>query len=56
MIVEPKVRGFICTTAHPVGLKAAVKEDIDFVRARGAVNAGKTVLVTRRRSGRFISR
>ena len=45
MIVEPKVRGFICTTAHPVGLKAAVKEDIDFVRARGAVNAGKTVLV-----------
>ncbi len=45
MIVEPKVRGFICTTAHPEGLKAAVKEDIDFVRERGRVDAGKNVLV-----------
>lgn len=45
MIVQPKVRGFICTTAHPQGLFKAVEEDIDFVKSRGKVDAGKNVLV-----------
>lgn len=31
MIVEPKIRGFICTTAHPVGCYAKVKEQIEYV-------------------------
>lgn len=33
MIVEPKVRNYICTTAHPTGCREAVKRQIDYVRA-----------------------
>ena len=33
MIVEPKVRGFMCTTAHPEGCKAAVREQIDYINS-----------------------
>jgi enoyl-[acyl-carrier protein] reductase/trans-2-enoyl-CoA reductase (NAD+) len=35
MIIKPKIRGFICTTAHPEGCAAHVKEQIDFVRSQG---------------------
>lgn len=45
MIIQPKVRGFICTTAHPVGCEAHVKEQIDFVKSQGKVNGPKRVLV-----------
>jgi enoyl-[acyl-carrier protein] reductase/trans-2-enoyl-CoA reductase (NAD+) len=45
MIIQPKVRGFICTTAHPVGCEAHVKEQIDFVKAQGKVDGPKRVLV-----------
>lgn len=46
MIVEPKVRGFICTTAHPEGCAANVKEQIDYVRKNGQLDNGpKNVLV-----------
>lgn len=45
MIVKPKVRGFICTTAHPVGCEAAVKRQIDYVKAQPKVNGPKRVLV-----------
>lgn len=46
MIVKPKVRGFICTTAHPEGCKAIVKEQIDYVKSQPKVNDGpKKVLV-----------
>lgn len=45
MIVQPKVRGFICTTAHPEGLKKFLEEDIAFIKSKGKINAGKTVLV-----------
>ncbi len=46
MIIEPKVRGFICTTAHPVGCKSNVKRQIDYVKAQGKVASGpKKVLV-----------
>lgn len=34
MVVQPKVRGFICTTAHPVGCEAAVKKQIDYVKSQ----------------------
>ena len=46
MIITPKIRGFICTTAHPEGCAAHVGEQIDFVRSRGPI-AGlpKRVLV-----------
>ena len=45
MVVEPKVRGFICTTAHPVGCEQAVKEQVDYVKAQGKLNGAKKVLV-----------
>ncbi|TOM29773.1 reductase, partial [Vibrio parahaemolyticus] len=28
MIIKPRIRGFICTTTHPVGCEANVKEQI----------------------------
>lgn len=45
MIVKPKIRGFICTTAHPIGCKAIVKEQIDFVKSQPKANGAKKVLV-----------
>lgn len=45
MIVQPKTRGFICTTAHPVGCDAAVKAQIDYVKAQPKTNGPKKVLV-----------
>jgi len=46
MIVKPKIRGFICTNAHPVGCAASVQQQIDYVKAQGALNnAPKNVLV-----------
>src|SRR5436853_3306957 len=46
MIIKPKIRGFICTTAHPAGCAAHVQQQIDYVRSKGPV-AGlpKRVLV-----------
>ncbi len=46
MIIAPKIRGFICTTAHPEGCAAHVQEQVEFVRGRGPI-AGlpKRVLV-----------
>ncbi len=45
MIVKPKVRGFICTTAHPVGCEAEVKAQIDYVKSQPKFNGPKKVLV-----------
>ncbi len=46
MIVKPKVRGFICTTAHPVGCEASVKKQIEYIKAQPATENGpKKVLV-----------
>lgn len=46
MIIKPRVRGFICVTAHPLGCEANVKEQIDYVAARGPIISGpKKVLV-----------
>ena len=46
MIIKPKTRGFICTNAHPAGCAANVQEQIDYVKAQGAVEGGpKNVLV-----------
>lgn len=46
MIIKPKVRGFICTNAHPVGCDAAVAEQIDYVKEQGNFTGGpKNVLV-----------
>jgi len=46
MVIKPKVRGFICTNAHPVGCAASVKEQIDYVKNQGELSAKpKNVLV-----------
>ena len=47
MIVKPRIRGFICTTAHPTGCAANVQSQIDYVKAQGEIdNPGfKNVLV-----------
>ena len=46
MIVAPKIRGFICTTAHPEGCAKHVAEQIAVVKSRGLIaNGPKKVLV-----------
>lgn len=45
MVVQPKVRGFICTTAHPVGCEAAVRAQIEYVKSKGKLDGAKKVLV-----------
>ena len=46
MIVQPIVRGFICTTAHPVGCAKNVEEQIDDIRQKGPILHGpRKVLV-----------
>lgn len=45
MIIEPKVRDYICTTAHPEGCKANVKSQVDYVKAKGKMEGAKKVLV-----------
>ncbi|WP_445428617.1 enoyl-ACP reductase FabV [Alishewanella sp. HL-SH05] len=46
MVIQPKIRGFICTNAHPVGCAEHVNEQIAYVKAQGAVTNGpKNVLV-----------
>ena len=46
MIIQPKVRGFICTNAHPDGCAANVAAQIEAVKAAGPVEGGpKKVLV-----------
>jgi len=46
MIVAPKIRGFICTTAHPDGCAKHVAEQIAVVRNRGPIaNGPRKVLV-----------
>lgn len=45
MVVQPKVRGFICTTAHPIGCEAAVRAQIEYVKSKGKLDGAKKVLV-----------
>lgn len=46
MIISPKIRGFICTTAHPDGCAANVQSQIDYVKSQPALENGpKRVLV-----------
>ncbi|WP_027966060.1 enoyl-ACP reductase FabV [Halomonas halocynthiae] len=53
MIIKPKVRGFICTTTHPVGCEKNVLEQIEATRARklNASEGPKKVLVIGASSG-----
>lgn len=39
MIIQPKIRGFICTNAHPQGCAENVKQQIDYVKSQGELPA-----------------
>ncbi len=56
MIITPKIRGFICTTTHPVGCEANVREQIQYTQAKGKLENGpKRVLVIGSSSGYGLS-
>jgi enoyl-[acyl-carrier protein] reductase/trans-2-enoyl-CoA reductase (NAD+) len=40
MVIKPKVRGFLCTTTHPVGCAENVRRQIEYTRAQGAIEHG----------------
>lgn len=46
MVIQPKIRGFICTNSHPVGCAHNVNTQIDYVKAQShAADGPKNVLV-----------
>ena len=45
MIIKPRIRGFICTTAHPVGCAANVGQQIGYVREQGKLETGAPIRV-----------
>jgi enoyl-[acyl-carrier protein] reductase/trans-2-enoyl-CoA reductase (NAD+) len=45
MIIEPRMRGFICLTAHPKGAEQSVKNQIEYVKSKGKIDGAKKVLV-----------
>lgn len=46
MIIKPRIRGFICTTAHPTGCAALVASQAAWVRDQGSIpNVPRNVLV-----------
>jgi enoyl-[acyl-carrier protein] reductase/trans-2-enoyl-CoA reductase (NAD+) len=46
MVIKPRVRGFLCTTTHPTGCAANVKDQVEYVKANGTIADGpKKVLV-----------
>lgn len=56
MIVTPKIRGFICTTAHPTGCAKHIADQIAVVKARGPIaNGPKKVLVVGSSTGYGLS-
>ena len=56
MIIKPKIRGFICTTTHPVGCEANVREQIAYTQAQGKIESGpKRALIIGSSSGYGLS-
>jgi len=45
MIIEPRMRGFICLTSHPKGCERNVLNQIDYVKSQGKIAGAKKVLV-----------
>jgi len=45
MIIEPRIRGFICLTAHPEGCAQNVVNQVNYVKSKGPINGAKKVLV-----------
>jgi enoyl-[acyl-carrier protein] reductase/trans-2-enoyl-CoA reductase (NAD+) len=45
MIVKPRIRGFVCITAHPKGCEARVRQEIEVAKAAKKEGGPKKVLV-----------
>jgi enoyl-[acyl-carrier protein] reductase/trans-2-enoyl-CoA reductase (NAD+) len=45
MIIKPRTRGFICTTAHPQGCALQVQEQVNYVQQQPAIKGPRNVLV-----------
>ena len=46
MVIKPRIRGFLCTTAHPTGCATDVANQIEHVKASGQLaNGPKNVLI-----------
>ncbi|WP_107038715.1 enoyl-ACP reductase FabV [Brumimicrobium mesophilum] len=45
MIIEPRTRGFICTTAHPDGCEQNVLNQIEYIKSKGKIDGPTKVLV-----------
>jgi enoyl-[acyl-carrier protein] reductase / trans-2-enoyl-CoA reductase (NAD+) len=45
MIIEPRMRGFICVTSHPDGCAQSVRNQIEYVQSKGEIDGPKKVLV-----------
>jgi enoyl-[acyl-carrier protein] reductase/trans-2-enoyl-CoA reductase (NAD+) len=45
MIVKPRIRGFVCITAHPKGCEARVRQEIEVAKAAKQDGGPKKVLV-----------
>jgi enoyl-[acyl-carrier protein] reductase / trans-2-enoyl-CoA reductase (NAD+) len=45
MIIEPRMRGFICLTAHPVGCEQNILNQINYIKSKGHIAGPKKVLV-----------
>jgi enoyl-[acyl-carrier protein] reductase/trans-2-enoyl-CoA reductase (NAD+) len=45
MIIEPRMRGFICLTAHPKGCEQNVLDQIAYIKSKGTIEGPKKVLV-----------
>lgn len=45
MIIQPKTRGFICTTAHPEGCAIQVRHQVEYVQGKPAIQGPRNALV-----------
>lgn len=45
MIIEPRMRGFICLTSHPKGCEQNVINQINYIQSKGHIEGPKNVLV-----------
>jgi len=45
MLIEPKIIGGVCLTAHPLGMKRVLEEQIEYVKGAGKFAMPKRVLI-----------
>lgn len=45
MIIKPRTRGFICTTAHPEGCARQVQEQVEYIKSKPEIKGPANVLV-----------